>query len=367
MSFNFDEKKIAYWKFLFELRDSGLCNMFESAEHLERNFQLSRTEAETIMVEWMENCGEIQEEMQKKVADQRPDHAVKVDHVGHKVDDTSSDIDVRNDINDINDDSMSGDDDNTDDNTDHNARMPHPQLNSYWNNKGKYQAEYDRLYKKYVPFFGKTDSPQGNILRLVSKIYYRCYNDGDTDMSEYEWLLEEAPIPADIDPYFHDVFGDFSSSSLEDMCDVAIEYALQKEKEDREKRPEVDAMHENRLAEALRKDAEWKIKMEREKEILSPIRTSISKLNLKEARSALTKKNIKAQKITSEDISYILRGIDDHVRDVTFGSKVTKNGPAFGKMMSFLIKKGHISKSMYSDYDYELMCKTYPRTKTLLT
>lgn len=46
-------------------------------------------------------------------------------------------------------------------------------LNTYWNENGKYQNNYNRLYKKLVPVMGKPSTPEGCILRAVSKIYYR--------------------------------------------------------------------------------------------------------------------------------------------------------------------------------------------------
>ena len=58
----------------------------------------------------------------------------------------------------------------------------------YLNNQGKYQKDYDSLYKKLVPSNGHASTPQGELLAAVSKMYYRYYNDGDlysTFMAEY--------------------------------------------------------------------------------------------------------------------------------------------------------------------------------------
>ena len=51
---------------------------------------------------------------------------------------------------------------------------------SYGNNKGKYQKAYDFLYAKLVPISGKAMNELGEALRIVSKVYYRRNNDGDT-------------------------------------------------------------------------------------------------------------------------------------------------------------------------------------------
>ena len=51
---------------------------------------------------------------------------------------------------------------------------------SYWNLTGKYQKAYDYFHDKLVPSQGKATTDEGELLRLVSKYYYRHYNDGDS-------------------------------------------------------------------------------------------------------------------------------------------------------------------------------------------
>lgn len=62
---------------------------------------------------------------------------------------------------------------------------------SYSDNKGKYQKAYDFLYKKLVPPSGKAKNALGEALRLVSRVYYRKNNDGDT----YGDCIEDGIIP----------------------------------------------------------------------------------------------------------------------------------------------------------------------------
>tara|TARA_Y100000590_G_scaffold44185_1_gene47035 strand:+ start:1985 stop:3139 length:1155 start_codon:yes stop_codon:yes gene_type:complete len=50
----------------------------------------------------------------------------------------------------------------------------------YSDNKGKYQKAYDYLYKKLVPPSGRALNNLGEALRLVSRVYYRRTNDGDS-------------------------------------------------------------------------------------------------------------------------------------------------------------------------------------------
>jgi len=58
---------------------------------------------------------------------------------------------------------------------------------SYWSSTGKYQKAYDYFYDKLVPPKGKAETNEGELLRLVSKFYYRHYNDGD----DYYSCIEE--------------------------------------------------------------------------------------------------------------------------------------------------------------------------------
>ena len=58
---------------------------------------------------------------------------------------------------------------------------------TYWSGKGKYQKEYDILWKKYIPAEGnkiRTGNAQATKslkkLLSLSRKYYRFYNDGDS-------------------------------------------------------------------------------------------------------------------------------------------------------------------------------------------
>ena len=63
--------------------------------------------------------------------------------------------------------------------------------NIYWCEKGKYQKAYDYFYPKLVPNYGEATTPEGELLRVISKFYYRFYNDGDI----YEEMIEESYLP----------------------------------------------------------------------------------------------------------------------------------------------------------------------------
>ena len=51
--------------------------------------------------------------------------------------------------------------------------------NIYWMGNGKYQKDYDELWERLVPARGNAATKAGEVLRAVSRIYYRWYNDGD--------------------------------------------------------------------------------------------------------------------------------------------------------------------------------------------
>lgn len=58
---------------------------------------------------------------------------------------------------------------------------------TYWNNNGKYQKAYDYFYNKLVQEPNEVKDPFGKLLSVVSWMYKRKYNDGDS----YDDLLED--------------------------------------------------------------------------------------------------------------------------------------------------------------------------------
>jgi len=58
---------------------------------------------------------------------------------------------------------------------------------AYWSDNGKYQKAYDYFFNKLVPSSGTAETPEGELLRRLSRIYYRYFNDGDL----YYHLLED--------------------------------------------------------------------------------------------------------------------------------------------------------------------------------
>jgi hypothetical protein len=62
---------------------------------------------------------------------------------------------------------------------------------SYSNGKGKYEKAYNYLFKKLVPQQGRASNPLGEALRLVSRVYHRFNNDGDS----YGDCIDERMVP----------------------------------------------------------------------------------------------------------------------------------------------------------------------------
>ena len=49
---------------------------------------------------------------------------------------------------------------------------------SYWDNEGKYQAQYDRACKQLIPASGEANDGLPEALRAISRIGYDYYNNG---------------------------------------------------------------------------------------------------------------------------------------------------------------------------------------------
>jgi hypothetical protein len=74
----------------------------------------------------------------------------------------------------------SDDDSDCDGEPDRNGDRDRNLVNYYWNNNGKWQKEYDDLAKRLIEPSGPSKTAHGEILRIMSKLYYRWYNDGDS-------------------------------------------------------------------------------------------------------------------------------------------------------------------------------------------
>lgn len=69
---------------------------------------------------------------------------------------------------------------------------------TYWNNKGKFQAQYDYIYNNLMPDYGSSTNEHIEVIRCVSKIYYEYYNNSNCNTYDrrdgeeaYEYELRE--------------------------------------------------------------------------------------------------------------------------------------------------------------------------------
>ena len=98
--------------------------------------------------------------------------------------------------------------------------------NTYWNNNGKHQKEHGELWARLVPAEGKANTVAGEVLRAVSRLYYRWFNDGDrVTPSVDSWAVTESVFSAFNFLYqFRDPISGFSTKALmEDIVFAATD------------------------------------------------------------------------------------------------------------------------------------------------
>lgn len=73
------------------------------------------------------------------------------------------------------------------------------------------EKEFEKYEKELVPRSGKADTIEGEMLRAISRIVYRYYNDGDvffygygkeTALPSVNWLLKSSPLKKELKPHF---------------------------------------------------------------------------------------------------------------------------------------------------------------------
>jgi hypothetical protein len=62
---------------------------------------------------------------------------------------------------------------------------------SYWDERGKYQEEYKKLYDELVPDQGAAETVKGELLRAVSRLYYEAFNNGNGNAVIEHWNEED--------------------------------------------------------------------------------------------------------------------------------------------------------------------------------
>jgi len=57
--------------------------------------------------------------------------------------------------------------------------------NSYWNETGAYQKEYDQLWKDLVPSSGEANTIDGELIRCAGRLLYDYCNNGNCNAVDY--------------------------------------------------------------------------------------------------------------------------------------------------------------------------------------
>jgi hypothetical protein len=116
-------------------------------------------------------------------------------------------------------------------------------LPTYWNNKGKYQKEYEDISRDFIPASGSCDLMAAELIRCLTDIYHDVYNNGafnlDTDYFKYELGFVTVNLPADFrDAWDHIVkmvtaegfygskgLSDKDAKTLDEIIDQAVLYS----------------------------------------------------------------------------------------------------------------------------------------------
>ena len=61
----------------------------------------------------------------------------------------------------------------------------------YWNKEGKYQSLHALYFDTLVPLNGEADTPEGEALRAINRIYYDVYNNGASNIFETEEVYDD--------------------------------------------------------------------------------------------------------------------------------------------------------------------------------
>jgi hypothetical protein len=114
--------------------------------------------------------------------------------------------------------------------------------NTYWNNNGTYQTQYDKLCNALIPSIGTCSTEEGEYLRAVTKIYYDAYNNGfgNNTSGPYNFLVKKFCILSEL-PEFVKLSGVVNSAYyiseelfdkfepiINKAVDIVIEYIIER-------------------------------------------------------------------------------------------------------------------------------------------
>jgi len=80
-----------------------------------------------------------------------------------------------------------------------------PKGNSYWEQTGHFQTEYNSLYDKLVPIEGKCETLNGELIRASSRLLFEYYNNGNENSCFYSYCCideDEDDVCTTVDEYY---------------------------------------------------------------------------------------------------------------------------------------------------------------------
>ena len=77
---------------------------------------------------------------------------------------------------------------------------------SYWDQNGKYQEQYDKAWRQLIPAQGEAEDGWPEALRAISRIGYDYYNNGFCNLwreyEDYDYRWEEEVVVREMDSYY---------------------------------------------------------------------------------------------------------------------------------------------------------------------
>jgi hypothetical protein len=107
---------------------------------------------------------------------------------------------------------------------------------TYWNSKGKHQNLYEIKYPELVPYEGKCDTVEGELLRATAKLYYDYYNNGmcnNTSGPALYLMVKNDELKLGVKDQIAIIYHNSNNAGygtvnleveLEQLCDAVLEY-----------------------------------------------------------------------------------------------------------------------------------------------
>lgn len=91
---------------------------------------------------------------------------------------------------------------------------------TYWNDKGKYQAQYDYVWNNLVPDSGSSDNEHIEAIRCVGRLYYEYYNNGNCNT--YNRYTENDYYVYEINEYYKEMV-----RTIEDYLELPFNFCIE--------------------------------------------------------------------------------------------------------------------------------------------